>query len=976
MRPRPRSAGRSTLAALLSVLLTGAFVVLLPAAPAGAADDVRSEEARVPSGSGADAVELDTTLYLPSSATADDPAPAVVLAHGFGGSKDSVAVDAQFLAERGFVVLTYSARGFGESTGQIGLDDPRFEVADLSTLIDRLADRDDVLQDAEGDPRVGVAGASYGGALSLLGAAYDDRVDAIAPQITWNSLTAALFPSQTGTADADTVAATPQTEGTGVYKRLWAGIFFGEGSAGLLSIFTGGDDDEDGEGAGAATADGAANGAPAQLPEIDPAGIDPEQAEQALLCGRFRADICAAYQEAAATGTLTPAIQAVLDRSSPAGVLDRITAPTLLVQGTQDSLFGLGQADANARGIAANGTPVKVVWYAGGHDGGASDRVTERLRETVAGWFDWHLRDEGDDARGTDPGTGFEFPAPTGLGGTGGGFVQGGSQSVVTDAYPGLDGAAPGERTTVQVSGPTQPVVTPAGGTPAAITTLPGLGALGTALGGQAVEIPGQFAAFDSAPLDAAVEVVGAPTVELTVTSPTGTATLFAKLYDVGPDGSMTLPSGLVAPLSLTEVSADPADPTVVPVTLPAIDHRFEAGHTLRVVVSTTDQAFALPAEAAVYGVGLAAGLGDAATDLAVPTVTGTTEDTAGTSRWWVLLAVVVGLLLLGWLAAVLWGRHRRRQISEVDPDGEDVPLRFSGVTKAYKDKFVAVRDLSFEVRRGQVLGLLGPNGAGKTTSLRMLMGLIRPTAGRITVFGHEAGPGAPVLSRLGSFVEGTGLQPHLSGRDNLRLYWAATGRPEADAHMDEAIEVAGLGKAIDRPVRRYSQGMRQRVAIAQAMLGLPDLLVLDEPTNGLDPPQIHAMREVLRSYAQTGRTVIVSSHLLSEIEQTCTHVVVMAKGQKIAQGTVEEIVGTGGAVLVGLADDADTDRAIAVLEALPGVTAGRTDEGLVADLGGGTSRAVALQALIADGIAVDQFTPRRRLEDAFLALVGEGPVQ
>src|SRR3712207_103679 len=213
---------------------------------------------------------------------------------------------------------------------------------------------------------------------------------------------------------------------------------------------------------------------------------------------------------------------------------------------------------------------------------------------------------------------------------------------------------------------------------------------------------------------------------------------------------------------------------------------------------------------------------------------------------------------------------------------------------------------------------------------------------------------------------------PHLSGRDNLRLYWAATGRPAEDAHMDEAIEVAGLGAAIDRPVRRYSQGMRQRVAIAQAMLGLPDLLVLDEPTNGLDPPQIHAMREVLRSYAATGRTVIVSSHLLSEIEQTCSHVVVMAKGQKIAQGTVKEIVGTGGPVLVGPADDTDGDREDAVLSGLPGVRVERTDEGLVADLDG-TGRAPALQALVAAGIAVDAFTPRRRLEDAFLALVGEG---
>jgi ABC-2 type transport system ATP-binding protein len=147
---------------------------------------------------------------------------------------------------------------------------------------------------------------------------------------------------------------------------------------------------------------------------------------------------------------------------------------------------------------------------------------------------------------------------------------------------------------------------------------------------------------------------------------------------------------------------------------------------------------------------------------------------------------------------------------------------------------------------------------------------------------------------------------------------------------------------------------------------------VLDEPTNGLDPPQIHAMREVLRSYADTGRTVIVSSHLLAEIEQTCSHVVVMAKGQKIAQGTVEEIVGTGGAVLIGLADPADADRAVAVLAGLPGAgQVERTDEGLVVDLGP-TGRAQALAALVQAGVGVDQLTPRRRLEDAFLSLVGE----
>jgi ABC-2 type transport system ATP-binding protein len=948
VRSRPRSGARLTLALLLSLLSTSGLLAL--ATPASAAEEVRTEEARVPSGSGDDAVELDTTLFVPASA-AEDPAPAVVLAHGFGGSKQSVADDARALAERGYVVLTYSARGFGASSGSIGLDDPRYEIADLSTLLDGLAERDDVLLDHDGDPRVGVAGGSYGGALAVLGAAYDHRIDAIAPQITWNSLASSLFPSQDAiVADAGTPAATPQDSAAGVYKRLWAGLFFGVGSAptgGLLGALGGGAD-----------ADGGDSAAP------DISSLDPALVEQTLTCGRFRADICAAYQTAAATGTLTPEIRKVLDRSSPAGVLDRIEAPTLLLQGTQDSLFGLGQADANARGIAEGGTPVKVVWFTGGHDAQASDRVAEDLREQVGAWFDFHLR-----GQGKDPGTGFEFPAPTALGS--GQFVQGGNQVVVTDRYPGLDGED-AERTGIALSGPTQPVVTPAGGTPAALTTVPGVGALTAALGGTTLEIPGQFAAFQSAPLDAAVEVVGAPTVEIAVSAPGGSATLFAKLYDVGPGGATTLPAGLVAPLALTGLSTDPGRPTPVEVTLPGIVHRFEVGHTMRLVVSSTDQGFALPAESAVYSVALAGGsLADGAGELAVPLVEGRAQTDGGTSRWWVLLAVLVGLGLLGWVAALLWGRRRRRQVSAVEADGEDVPLRFEGVSKAYKDGFVAVRDLSFEVRRGQVLGLLGPNGAGKTTSLRMLMGLIRPTEGRISIFGHAAGPGAPVLSRLGSFVEGTGLQPHLSGRDNLRLYWAATGRPLEDAHMEEAIEVAGLGSALDRPVRRYSQGMRQRVAIAQAMLGLPDLLVLDEPTNGLDPPQIHAMREVLRSYAATGRTVIVSSHLLSEIEQTCSHVVVMAKGQKIAQGTVEEIVGAGGAVLVGLADDAETGRAIAVLEALPGVTAERTDEGLVADLDG-YSRAAALQALVSAGIDVDQFTPRRRLEDAFLALVGE----
>src|SRR5690606_24740851 len=154
-----------------------------------------------------------------------------------------------------------------------------------------------------------------------------------------------------------------------------------------------------------------------------------------------------------------------------------------------------------------------------------------------------------------------------------------------------------------------------------------------------------------------------------------------------------------------------------------------------------------------------------------------------------------------------------------------------------------------------------------KTTVLRMLMRLVRPTAGTITAVGPPVGTGSPVLARIGAFVEGPGLLPRPPGRATLRLRRAATGRAAADAHLGEALEIAELGAALDRRVGTYSQGMRQRLAIAQAMLGLPALLVLDEPTNGLDPPQISAMREVLRRYAAQGRTVVVSSHLLAEVE-------------------------------------------------------------------------------------------------------------
>jgi ABC-2 type transport system ATP-binding protein len=254
---------------------------------------------------------------------------------------------------------------------------------------------------------------------------------------------------------------------------------------------------------------------------------------------------------------------------------------------------------------------------------------------------------------------------------------------------------------------------------------------------------------------------------------------------------------------------------------------------------------------------------------------------------WWLVgAAVIVGALVL--LGGLLRVRHPRPRVDTV---AQADPLVISGLSKRYGDGYLAVDDLTFAVRQGMVLGLLGPNGAGKTTTMRMVMGLIMPTAGSIEAFGEPVYAGAPVLSRIGSLVEGAGFLPHLTGRQNLDLYWRSAGRTHDASHLEEVLAIADLGSAIDKKVRSYSQGMRQRLGIAQAMLGQPDLLMLDEPTNGLDPPQIKEMRDVLHRYAAEGRTVIISSHMLSEVEQTCTDVVVMHRGRLVGAGSVEELI-------------------------------------------------------------------------------------
>ncbi|HZV48740.1 MAG TPA: alpha/beta fold hydrolase [Candidatus Dormibacteraeota bacterium] len=899
---RPRSNRSRLLTGLLALaLLAGA--VAWAAWPRTPGFSARALTLTVHTGPhGSTPVALDLTYYRPRAASAAHPTAAVLLAHGFGGTKDSVASDARDLADRGYAVLTWTAEGFGRSGGQIHLDSPDWEVKDAEGLVSWLAARPEVLKDGPGDPRVGVVGASYGGALALLLAGDDRRVDAVVAEDTWNDLAGAFLPESTG--------AGPER---GVFKRAWAGLLFGEGGA----PFPGGST------------------------RLAPADATPA-------CGRFAPDVCQAYLSVAASGVATGDQIALLRRRSPASVLSRITAPTLLVQGEADSLFPLSEADANARGIAAHGTPVQVAWYTGGHDGGRGPQSDQdRLRSSIGRWLDHYLLH-----RGGAPGTAFTYSRVAGIEPMDGGAV---APAYSVARYPGLSGQ---RTTTVRIAGPPQPVVSPPGGTPAAVSVLPGAG------GDVAVphEVPGQHADFLSAPLPATVSVVGAPKVRIRVASPTGEAVLFVKLYDLDPAGRATLPEGLVAPVRLVGLPASIAAARPVTVTLPAIVHDVPAGHRLRVTVATSDQAYATPDRPAVDTVA-------AGPTVALPVVRGEPIPTADAAWRWALAGLVAALALA--LITAIWiGRRRRRPPSHSAVTGgeEALPLVVEGLRKEYGDGLVAVSRVDFVVGRGQVVGLLGPNGAGKTTTLRMLLGLVRPSAGSVRVFGQRMVPGAPALSRVGALVEGPGFLPHLSGLANLRLFWRATGRPEADARLDQVLEIAALGSAVHRRVGTYSHGMKQRLAVAQAMLGMPDLLVLDEPTDGLDPPQIVEMRRVLRRYVTGGRAVLVSSHLLAEVERTCTHVVVLHRGEVVAAGPVNEVVGDSPSVQLEVSDPA---AAAEVLRraGVQGVT--RLGDGsLVAELDG-RSPSILVAALVRAGVGVSRVVPRRRLEDAFLALVG-----
>jgi ABC-2 type transport system ATP-binding protein len=219
-----------------------------------------------------------------------------------------------------------------------------------------------------------------------------------------------------------------------------------------------------------------------------------------------------------------------------------------------------------------------------------------------------------------------------------------------------------------------------------------------------------------------------------------------------------------------------------------------------------------------------------------------------------------------------------------------DQVVNCRGLTKRYGE-LAAVDDVTFSLEKGTVTGFLGPNGAGKTTTLRLLLGLSQPTAGEALVFGRRYRDLERPLDRVGAVLESTDFHPGRSGRNHLRAQALAAGLPRT--RVDEVLDLVDLGSAADRRVRTYSLGMRQRLGLASALLGDPELLVLDEPVNGLDPAGVHWLRGFLQTLATQGRTVLISSHLLAEVAQTVNNVIIIDHGRIVRSGRLDELAGS-----------------------------------------------------------------------------------
>jgi ABC-2 type transport system ATP-binding protein len=288
-------------------------------------------------------------------------------------------------------------------------------------------------------------------------------------------------------------------------------------------------------------------------------------------------------------------------------------------------------------------------------------------------------------------------------------------------------------------------------------------------------------------------------------------------------------------------------------------------------------------------------------------------------------------------------------------------------LTKRYGDRF-AVDRVSMTVNSGEVYGFLGPNGAGKTTTLRMTLGLVRPSSGTATVLGQPAGS-SQALARIGALVEGPGFYPYLSGRDNLRALARYRGLP--DGAVGEALARVDLAHRGEDRFKAYSLGMKQRLGVAAALMGDPDLVVLDEPTNGLDPAGMADMRRLIVDLARGGQTVLLSSHLLDEVQEICDRVGVISRGVLLRESTVSQLRGGTSIAVRGL----PIDRALAVAMRVAGDDGVRVDgDRLLLDLD--PARVPGLtRALVHDGVEVHEvLSVERTLEEVFLEMTREDP--
>ncbi len=299
-----------------------------------------------------------------------------------------------------------------------------------------------------------------------------------------------------------------------------------------------------------------------------------------------------------------------------------------------------------------------------------------------------------------------------------------------------------------------------------------------------------------------------------------------------------------------------------------------------------------------------------------------------------------------------------------------DIVVRTAGLTKRY-GRLLALVNLELEVRRGQVYGFLGPNGAGKTTTIGLMLGLLAPSAGHVELFGLDTRAHLPeALRRTGAVLEGPSFYPHLSGRDNLRVWGGLSGGVDGK-RVDELLELVGLRDRGRHKVRVYSLGMKQRLGLAAALLHDPELLVLDEPTNGLDPAGMREVREMIKGLGKSGKTVFVSSHLLGEVEHMCDHVGIVKDGRLLTQGAVSVLLRRGEALEMRVTDP---ERALRVLEGLAWVNdVRRQHDRLVVEAP--RDRAAELSRALADHqVYLAELRPRdSSLEEFFLEVTEEG---